>query len=453
MKRLVKFIKKLYESLLFFSFFSKKAHYNKQTPYLINNQKVTVIEEPKLNVSLLGIEQSGIHLIDSKAKTAFVIIEVSQIEITYAFFTILKTELSEQFSEINKVSIKKINAVCFTLTFNKGPFDRGDLFIHRLHEVILQSIALANQNKIQQNLVKSIKMGMCDYSAGANQMMVYQLAQTALMISKTSEWLSYYCCSYHHTQTQLLALTSNDISAYIEKKRYILLFQPVFSMFNGDILQHEALIRIRHETLGLLNASQLLSNIKSKKQKLLLDKAIVTQVINVIKSEGSYQQVSINLYQTSWLDIGFFQWLIDVLIMSKSNKNIVLEIAEVDLINKETQLQHIFNLLNKNNISLVLDKVEGAIIDKLVKYDVFVKYNIKSLKLSYNLIHNIHFNIKKQEKVKEITHFAKSHFLPVFAVGVEQKLELDVLKNLGVVGAQGYYFSEALQELSAFSKV
>jgi len=453
MARLIKFIIKLYKSLLFFSFFSKKENYNNQTPHLINSKKMTLIDEPKLNVSLLGVERKNTHIVDSKNKKAFVIIEVSQIKITQTFFTVLKTQLFNQFSEINRISIKKLNAVCFTLTLNKGASDRDDLFIQKLHEVILQSISLVDQNKAQQDLIKNVKMGMCDFSADANQMMVYQLAQSALMISKTSEWLSYYCYSYNHTQTQLLALTSNDISEYIEKKRYILLFQPVFSMFNGDILQHEALIRIRHETLGLLNASQLLPNIKSEKQMLLLDKAIVKQVINVIKSEGSYQQVSINLYQTSWHDIGFFQWLIDVFISSKSNKNIVLELAEVDLINKEIQLQHILHLLKQNNISLVLDKVEGAIIDKKVQHDLFVKYNIKSFKLSYNLVHNINFDVQKQKKIKEITHFAKGHFLPVFAVGIEKKLELDVLKKLGVVGAQGHYFSEPLQELSGFSKV
>ena len=102
---------------------------------------------------------------------------------------------------------------------------------------------------------------------------------------------------------------------------------------------------------------------------------------------------------------------------------------------------------------MILDKVEGAIIKNNFNYDLFVKYNIKSFKLNYSLVQNIHSDINKQKKVKEIISFAKAHFLPVFATGIEQKLELDTLKNLGVLGAQGHYFSEPLQELSAFSKV
>jgi len=451
MAKLLIFFIKLYD-LLFFSFFSKKVNHPNQSKQLIHNQKNTSTVEPKLNVSLLGFETKDTDNINSRNKKIFSIIEVSKIEITDTLITVLKAQLCECFLESNHVSIKKLNQECFTLTLNKSALDKNELFIQKLHEVIVKSICLFDKSEVKRDLASSLKMGICDFNAGANQMMVYQLAQSALMISKNSEWLSYYCYSYNHTQTQLLALTSSDISDYIEKKRYILLFQPVFSIFNGDILQHEALIRIRHETLGLLNASQLLPNVKSQQQMQLLDKAIVTQVMNVINSEAGYQHVSINLYQTSWLDIAFFSWLIKVLICSKNHKNIILELSEIDLLNKENQLQHALHLVKSHNISLVLDKVEGAILDKKITQALFVKYNIKSFKLSYNLVHNINFDINKQKKVKEITSFAKDCFLPVFAVGIEQKLELDVLKKLGVVGAQGHYFSEPLQELSAFSK-
>ena len=451
MARLFEFFKKLYD-LLFFKPLSKAAKQKKHPPRLFEKPISAPIAESKLTVSLLGAQQAKIQTIDSKSKKIFSIIEVSQIEITDAFFNIFKTQLLMCFSKVNNVSVKKLNRASFTLTLTKTSSESEALFIQNLHELILQSISLVQKNKTQ-DLIKYLKMGVCDFNAGANQLMVYQLAQSALMISKNSEWLSYYRYSYNHTQTQLLALTSSDISDYIAKKRYILLFQPVFSIFNGDILQHEALIRIRHETLGLLNASQLLPNVKSEDQVLLLDKAIVTQVVNVIDSESSYQHVSINLHQLSWLNLSFFEWLSDVLQGSKNCKNIILELSEIDLINKEIQLQQALNLLKKHDVSLVLDKVEGAILDKKITPNLFVKYNIKSLKLSYNLVHNINFDIDKQKKVKEITQFAKSCFLPVFAVGIEQKLELDVLKSLSVVGAQGHYFSEPLQEISAFSKV
>jgi len=452
MAKLLIFFIKLYD-LLFFRFFSKKVNHPNQDKQLVYNPKNISTAESKLNVSLLGFEKKDTNNIGSKNKKIFSIIEVSKIEITDTFFSVLKTQLFECFLENNPVSIKKLNEGSFTLTLTKSPLEKNELFLQRLHEVIAKSIFLFDKSNGKRDLTKSLKMGVCDFNAGANQMMVYQLAQSALMISKTSEWLSYYCYSYNHTQTQLLALTSSDISDYIEKKRYILLFQPVFSIFNGDILQHEAFIRIRHETLGLLNASQLLPNIKSQQQMQLLDKAIVTQVMNVINSEASYHHVSINLYQSSWLDITFFGWLIDELIYSKNHKSIILELSEIDLLNKENQLQHALHLVKQHNVSLVLDKVEGAILDNKRTSNIFVKYNIKSFKLSYNLVHNINLDIQKQRKVKEITQFAKEYFLPVFAVGIEQKLELDILKSLGVVGAQGHYFSEPLQELSAFSKV
>ena len=451
MARLLKLFGKLMQSLFFIKYFSKKVRNNKSSPLTMKKVK-RPFENQKIHAPLLGLEKSGSQKLRGKNKKLFTIIEVCQITFTDTFFKSLKAKLKSQFADVNHISLKKINSTCFTLTLNRAFLDGDEIFIQQVYEAILQNSHLFDKSK-KNNLTQYLKLGGCYYCDGANQMMVYQLAQSALMNSQASKWLSYYFYSYKHTQTQLLALTSSDISQYIEKQRYVLLFQPVFSVLDGDILQHEALIRIRHESLGLLNASQLLPQVKPEQHKLRLDNAIVSQVLNIIHSETYYQQVSINIYNETWQDINFFKWLIDVSSHSNHGKCIVLELSEMNLINNEKSLLQVLQLLKQSNIPLILDKVEGAIIKNNFNYDLFVKYNIKSFKLNYSLVHNIHSDINKQRKVKEIISFAKAHFLPVFATGIEQKLELDTLKNLGVLGAQGHYFSEPLQELSAFSKV
>jgi EAL domain-containing protein (putative c-di-GMP-specific phosphodiesterase class I) len=49
--------------------------------------------------------------------------------------------------------------------------------------------------------------------------------------------------------------------------------------------------------------------------------------------------------------------------------------------------------------------------------------------------------------VRQIVRQGKQLELPVYAVGVETQTELQCLQRLGVKGAQGYYFSEPLQQL------
>ena len=70
------------------------------------------------------------------------------------------------------------------------------------------------------------------------------------------------------------------------------------------------------------------------------------------------------------------------------------------------------------------------------------------LKLSYELVHLVNEKSHNQKCIKEIVDAGKMLNLPVYAVGVETQKELIMLTKLGVAGAQGFYFSEPLQELT-----
>ena len=50
--------------------------------------------------------------------------------------------------------------------------------------------------------------------------------------------------------------------------------------------------------------------------------------------------------------------------------------------------------------------------------------------------------------VRQIVASAERVNLPVYGVGVETQQELNMLKKQGVIGAQGFYFTEPLQEFT-----
>jgi len=59
-----------------------------------------------------------------------------------------------------------------------------------------------------------------------------------------------------------------------------------------------------------------------------------------------------------------------------------------------------------------------------------------------------YFILQIEKQITKIVESARYLNLPVFAVGVETQKELFMLAKLGVVGAQGFYFSEPLQEFT-----
>ncbi len=414
------------------------AIYAKNPKLLLNSvvkasKDHTLEKEPHFTASLLGVS--------NESQNIFVMFEALINQDLNVSEEIVKQQFVKLSNNITKISLKKLKSGGYTLTVIGLSVLDLDNINRNLFELISAAISGDTEQKAD------IKIGYCNYAQDADQVMVYQLAQSALMVSKSSKWLNTYKFSYNQTQIQLSNLSPDEINHYIKKKCFLLLFQPIFSLTNGEILQHEALLRVRHKTLGLLNAAQLIPSIQSKEQIELLDKAIVEQVIKVIKSEVVYHYVSINLHQINWFNSDFCDWLLVMFKDPKVSKSILLEIAEVDLLTADPQLQDIFKKLNALGVKIILDKVEGAILNSAL----LSHFKIHAVKLDYAMIHDINLDINKQQQIKNIIQLTKEHKIPVFAVGVEQKCELDILNNLGVYGAQGHYFSEPLQELSAFS--
>ena len=89
----------------------------------------------------------------------------------------------------------------------------------------------------------------------------------------------------------------------------MLSFQPVFDLISGDLIQHEALIRVRHDMHGLLAAQYFINQVESKDDALILDKAVLSQILTLVMAEKSPLSVSINMHPKNWLNDKFWSWL------------------------------------------------------------------------------------------------------------------------------------------------
>nr|WP_228482612.1 EAL domain-containing protein [Pseudoalteromonas sp. ACER1] len=242
----------------------------------------------------------------------------------------------------------------------------------------------------------------------------------------------------------MLADSKEHLFEYIKKKHFMLFFQPLFDLQTGDILQHEALIRIRHKSLGLLAARHFIPHMSSKKDVLLLDKTVILQVKKMLLNESVSLKVSINLHAMNWFNDEFWDWLNQQTDDFKCIDRLQFELSEDDYLKQHKKLSTQFECLEKLSAGIVIDNVRSS--EHLATYKGI--NNICSIKLALELIHNIDTSAQQQRIVKQIiTKGAELNF-PVYAVGVETQNELATLKNLGVIAAQGFYFAEPLQKLA-----
>ncbi|CAM4187125.1 EAL domain-containing protein [Pseudoalteromonas ostreae] len=344
------------------------------------------------------------------------------------------------FKELSRVSVKLLSSGGLAITLENIPQPDIDAYTKRLHQIIYQA-SLLYRGDISR---KEIKIGVCNYRDGADQTVVYQLTKSALALAKQSPWQHIYRVPFNHTRSTVLANSGENLADYIGKKKFMLFFQPLFEFASGDILQHEALIRVRHKSLGILSAKQFIPQLKDDSAIILLDKTVLDQVIKLLDSEKSPMAVSINLHAFNWFSDDYWRWFGQRMKNVAGADKLQFEISEVDFYQHQQRLNFAFSTIKSVGSSVLIDNVSSH--DRIA---LLAPYKgIKGLKLSYDLIHDIDKNVTQQKIVRQIVGSAERVNLPVYGVGVETQQELNMLKKQGVIGAQGFYFTEPLHEFT-----
>ncbi|CCQ10405.1 protein with EAL domain [Pseudoalteromonas luteoviolacea B = ATCC 29581] len=350
-----------------------------------------------------------------------------------------KVVIAKALPKSQKCRVKYLNTGLLAITFPL--VNQTDM--HDMTAIVHEQIYRALRKYRSDLSRKAVKVGACFYPHQAEQAKVYQLSKSSLAIASSNLWHHYHCQPLNHTQNELFSEKRN-VMEYLEKGRFMILFQPLISFELQDIMASEALLRVRHEKIGLMSAKQFIQHLSEPSQYIELDKAVLTHIIKVLQKEPSSLDVHINLHSVSWQNEPFQKWLLEKLGTFKDSSRLVFEIAASDYAESPQKYHAVFRHLFKKGSRVIVDHVE-----KPIEMSQFVGQTaIVGLKLSVDTLLNIEVDLQKQRVVREIVTQAKLLKLIVFAVGVENHQTLLCLQKLGIKGAQGHYFSEPLQQFS-----
>lgn len=347
--------------------------------------------------------------------------------------------LARCFSKYERCSCKYLSSGALVMTL--APVDKVDVdtLARRIHEVIYQALL-----SFRPDLSRSaVKCGVCFYAKGADQAMVYQVVRSALSIAQSNVWQHVHIMPLNHTLSTSLRRAESEIIDDIKAGRFMLFFQPLFGFAQQDVIQSEALLRVRHRSLGLMSAGQFIHKIHQADHLMMLDKTMVCHALKALSKEPAGFSVSVNLHVLNWSNRDFVAWLSEQVIVSDRAKDIAFELTLQDFYQHEAYCAQEFARLSELGCRFVLDHVNAPVkIESLREFG-----NITALKLAFELIHEVHHSAKRRSVVRQVVAQAKSLGIPVYAVGVETKEEFECITNLGVDGAQGYYFSAPLLQL------
>ena len=255
--------------------------------------------------------------------------------------------------------------------------------------------------------------------------------------------------TYQFYSSEMTAKVKNRLSLEshlrraLEKKEFMLYYQPKVSTQTGKIAGAEALIRWQHPTRGLVSPIEFVS--------VLEDTGLIVPVGEWALEEICQQYVqwkdmgfgdislALNLSAKQFVDTGLCEKVRNTLKKHGPNPDFLeLEVTESILMGDFQTATNTLNDLNDLGIKLSIDDFGTGYSSlaylKLLPVDV--------LKIDRAFVTGLPDNVQDNAIVRVILLLAKALDLKVVAEGVETKAQLDFLVNEKCDYIQGYYYSK-----------
>jgi diguanylate cyclase (GGDEF)-like protein/PAS domain S-box-containing protein len=286
----------------------------------------------------------------------------------------------------------------------------------------------------------SLSLGIA-YGVGKNSTADELLAQadTAMYRAKSEErgaW-QVYDPSMGGSSIAELELR-NDVSAALHEQQFVLHYQPIVGLRDGEVVGHEALLRWQHPRRGLLHPVDFLDVILDSEYEAPVTDWVLGQACRdaATRSNGP-RRVSVNV---SSLMVGRRD-LPAVVISALSEaglppSGLILELTEDRLLSKSNGPE-LLAALRQLGVSLALDDF-GTGYAGLGYLQRFPAIDI--LKLDRSFVCELGADPISEHIVRAVNALTRECGLNLVAEGVETDEQATILRDMGVSSAQGYLF-------------
>jgi len=238
---------------------------------------------------------------------------------------------------------------------------------------------------------------------------------------------------------------TQDLREAIGHNELLLHFQPKVSSADGRIMGAEALVRWQSPKRGMVPPGLFVPLLEEMGLSLWLDEWVLEQACAQMSQwdhEGVHPiPVSVNLSPANFHDEGIIEKVQEALHRNGLQpERLELEILEATAVRQSEEIFSIMARLRAMNINIALDDF-GTGYSSLV-YLTQLPANV--LKLDRAFIRGLATDQRQQAIVGGIVALARVLDYTVVAEGVEEKIQRDLLADMGCDLIQGYLFSPAI---------
>jgi len=240
-----------------------------------------------------------------------------------------------------------------------------------------------------------------------------------------------------------LKLEAEVRKAY-EEKEFRIYYQPIINLRTGELAGVEALLRWHRQDsiiypedfLPMVEASQLLISVE---QWVLLESCM--QIGQWIRKHSRPLTLNVNLCSKHYSDPSLIAKLIEVLDRSGLEPNLLrLEITENTLMENSEVISSALSQIKDMDIQIHMD-------DFGTRYSALSYLNqfpIDSLKIDRSFVGKLGLCEETLKIVQAIVSLGKNLDKELIAEGIENMMQLHILRKVECDYGQGYYFSKAI---------
>ncbi|MDQ3321440.1 MAG: EAL domain-containing protein [Acidobacteriota bacterium] len=233
----------------------------------------------------------------------------------------------------------------------------------------------------------------------------------------------------------------------VEKQVFDVFYQPIYTLADGKLEGFEALARWEHETLGVVSPAKFIpiaeeiGLINQLGEQILRRACQQGRLLQKNLPDGAPFSLSVNLSAKQFANHNLVKNIEQILNETAFSPNhLRLEITEtVFLEHREKSIEMLLELRSLG-IEINIDDF-GTGYSNL---NYLTRLPASTLKIDRSFIAPIQSNGENAEIVRTIVMLARNLKMRVIAEGVENEIQLALLKKLNCEAAQGYYFARPM---------
>lgn len=252
--------------------------------------------------------------------------------------------------------------------------------------------------------------------------------------------------SMHEYVVKLLSLET-DLRRAIERREFVLQYQPIVFLPTGQITGLEALVRWRHPDRGLLPPVEFLPTAEATGMLALVTRLVLQQVCRQVQKwheecPASWPlSVTVNVPARYLTKKEQVEEIISVISEFGSRPHSIrLEITENQLMENAESIKRALLRLSNSGARVYIDDF-GTGFSSLSYLSTF---QVDALKIDQSFIRNLNGNDKTAAIVRSILSLGQNLGIDVIAEGIETAEQLSYLQGVKCQYGQGFYFAQPM---------